>query len=190
MIDRSARPGVTAPLRREAPAGGGDLTGRLFVALWPSPAVRRGLAALQGAIGWPEAARPVPAQDLHLTLVFIGPIPVAQLGLVGEVLAFHAPAFDMTIDAVQRWHAGLTVAVPTLVPDAVRQRQQQVAQALKTLGLPLDDRPYRPHVTLARRGTGASLPAESDLSRVPWHGAGHVLAVRDGAHYRVIRRYA
>lgn len=144
---------------------------------------------MQGSIGWPQTAQPVPEQDLHLTLLFIGPIPAARLESLGEALALEAPAFDLTIDAIERWHAGLTVAVPSAVPDALRQRQLRVAQAVKQLGLPLDERPHRPHVTLARRGNGAVLPPQDQVPRVAWHGSGHVLAVRDGAHYRVIRRY-
>lgn len=189
MSDRSASHHAAKRPGHGARGDDGGTTGRLFVALWPTPSVRRALAGLQASIGWPEAARPTPAQDLHLTLVFIGPIPAAQLEALGDALAIDAPAFDLSIDAIQRWHAGLTVAVPSVVPDALRHRQQRVAQAVTQLGLPLDERPHRPHVTLARRGNGAVLPLEDQVPRVAWRGTGHVLAMREGAHYRVIRRY-
>lgn len=52
---------------------------RLFLALWPDPAVRHQLRAARDAWQWPRGATPVHADKLHLTLHFLGDVPGARL---------------------------------------------------------------------------------------------------------------
>ena len=52
---------------------------RLFLALWPPPAVREAIAGWRGAWWWPPAARLVQDERLHLTLHFIGAVPASRL---------------------------------------------------------------------------------------------------------------
>lgn len=92
----------------------------------------------------------------HLTLVFLGnipwppmqqrlsslPLPVFKVGQVGE--------FDQCLFLPERhprvvaWHARLYDGRPLL------SYQEQLAGALRSHGYSLDDRPFLPHVTLAR----------------------------------------
>jgi len=162
-------------------------TGRLFIALWPDEATRQALTAWQRALAWPAAARPTPAQDLHLTLLFIGSIPENRLQELANALEMPAPPIELTLDTLETWRAGLTLLTPKQVPQALTQHQAAISAAVRTLGLAFDERPYRPHVTLARRGQGAQL--QHGPPSVLWPAQGHVLAMRDGAHYRVLRRY-
>ena len=163
-------------------------TGRLFAALWPDPALRRALQAWQAAWTWPPRARPTPARDLHLTLVFIGAAPVERLPDIEAALATPTPAFELALDEPALWHRRLAVMACREVPALLAAWQQALADTLRALGLAIETRPYRPHVTLARSAAGALVPAGSPPP-LRWSPRGHVLAVRDGAHYRVLRRY-
>lgn len=165
------------------------MTGRLFVALWPGAASRRALVRRQSAIAWPALARLVPPRDIHLTLVFIGAVPDERLAEVADALAVPTLPFELVIDAVEFWRGGLAVLTPSQVPPAMLSWQQALGQALMRLDLPIDDRRFRPHVTLARHGEGARLAHDRPLEPMTWSVTGHVLAARDGAHYRVLRRY-
>jgi 2'-5' RNA ligase len=166
----------------------GACTGRLFAALWPDPALRRTLHAWQAAWTWPARARPTPARDLHLTLVFIGPAPVARLPQIEAALATPTPAIELVLDEPALWHRRLAVLACGQVPALLAAWQRALADALRGLGLTIEARPYRPHVTLARGAVGAT-PPSAPPPALHWAPRGHVLAVRDGAHYRVLRRY-
>lgn len=164
-------------------------TGRLFAALWPDDTVRRALLDWQRAVVTGPRARPTPGSDLHATLVFIGDLPADRLPAVTDALAVPGPPFTLTLDDTERWRDGLAVAVATQVPAPLVAWQAELAGRLRTVGLVPDDRPYRVHVTLAR--SAADVPdGAPHPPPLCWTPAGHVLAARDGAHYRVIRRYA
>jgi 2'-5' RNA ligase len=54
----------------------------------------------------------------------------------------------------QLWPGGVAVMVPRAVPAALLVLHAELGAALECLSLPLELRPFRPHVTLARRGPG------------------------------------
>lgn len=166
-------------------------TGRLFVALWPDRATRAALMRWQKTHDWPPAARLTPARDLHLTLVFIGALSAEQLDTVAAAVAEPVTPFQVRLDHIEHWRGGLVVASASSVPTALAAEQHQIETALRTLGLAIDERPWKPHVTLARRGAGAALRGGVGVVPPPieWRGAGHVLAMRDGEHYRVLHRF-
>ena len=159
---------------------------RLFIALWPTPAVRSALCARRDAIRWPAQARVVPDQRLHLTLHFIGPVPSA---LWPRLLpALQAPcSFELELVAAQQWPHGLVVLPATAVPSALSALHTALAGALTRLGLPVERRVFRPHVTLARGAAGAQLPTETAPMR--WRARGYVLVNSDPVDgYRVLAR--
>ena len=173
---------------------------RLFVALWPGPAARRQLVACRDRQPWPAGARPVPDGALHLTLHFIGAVPVARVDEVAAALDLPSPGFDLVLDRVAAWPHGLVVLEAGHVPDALRQLHADLGAALRRLALPLEARPLRPHVTLARRAGDRRAWVQAEP--LHWRVRGHVLVqsgmpsgVPSGAPplpqvpYRVRRRY-
>ena len=62
-----------------SPQPPGGETARLFLALWPDDALRRGLLAWRDAWQWPARAALVAPDDLHLTLHFLGGVPLVRL---------------------------------------------------------------------------------------------------------------
>lgn len=54
---------------------------------------------------------------------------------------------------------GIAVLEPDAVPAPLLALHGSLARVLRDLDLPVDERPFRPHVTLARRAAGATLPA-------------------------------
>jgi 2'-5' RNA ligase len=164
---------------------------RLFLALWPDEPTRRGLQAWQQALHWPSTARLTAPSDLHLTLHFIGNVPRARLPELATGLAQPFMPFDWVLDEFAVWHHGISVLQPSGEPPAALLRlHASLAQALRLLALPVDARPFRPHVTLARHGSGARLPEGVALPpAVHWHAdAGYVLAESAGG-YRVLQRF-
>ena len=79
---------------------------------------------------------------------------------------------------------------PLAHPDGLLALQQRLGAALRALGLPTETRPYRPHVTLARKAAGAALRCEPAPLR--WRVRSHALVEsRPGGRggYIVLRRY-
>ncbi len=149
-----------------APATAAPATARLFLALWPTPG---GAAALAQRLGLaPEAAhgRRVPPQ-IHLTLHFLGAVPRQQLPTLVEGLRVPFAPFDLALRRCERWPRGMLVALPDEPPPALADLHAALGAALRRLGLPVEQRAFRPHVTLARRYDG---PVPAPLANpVRWH---------------------
>ncbi len=164
------------PTRPAAPAGppASPAARRLFLALWPSAAARRAIAAQAGAWAWPAAARRVAPARLHVTLHYIGPVPAARLDAVAAALVVPLEPAWITLDRAAVW-PGPAVAVLEAgrVPEALRALHERLARALRGLGLPVETRPWRPHATLARHAAQAVPPAP--MRAVRWRVKGYAL---------------
>jgi 2'-5' RNA ligase len=166
-------------------------TARLFIALWPGPDLASALHALCGVCATDRGARVVAPQKLHLTLHFLGTVPRQRLPALACALQVPFEPFELRLSHCEAWPHGLRVAVPdTAVPPLIRLHAA-LGQALQGLGLPLEERPFRPHLTLARRSTAPLPTPEGPALR--WPVSGYVLvesqAARDGA-YQVVQAYS
>lgn len=134
---------------------------RCFIALTPSQQARERLASLP----IDPRARRVAAPDLHLTLAFLGELTDLQCNELGEFLPALASTLpELSFTGIEIWpglqRARVQVATFAL-PDALEELVQRLNPMLVDMGLPVDSRPFRPHVTLARfaHGRTASDPA-------------------------------
>ena len=162
-------------------------TTRLFLALWPDPALRHLLAGRRDAWTWPKGAAPVHADKLHVTLHFLGSLPSERLPelLDGVAVPFEPFRLDLTHAAL--WHNGIAVLEPSLTPPGLAALHGRLSDALLALGLQPEARRYRPHVTMARRATGATVPA--DGPPVLWDVRSYALVESKNGVYTVLREY-
>lgn len=160
---------------------------RLFLALWPDDAVRRALAAWRDRWTWPEGAAPVAEERLHQTLHFIGAVPRARLDEVAAGLAVHWVPFNLNEGHGQRWRSGIAAWIPDSTPPALVEAHARLAQALRQLALPVEQRAFRPHITVARKAARAIIPPEPPPA-LDWRVDGYALVLSEGG-YRVLRHY-
>lgn len=140
-------------------------TKRLFTAIELPDSWLEASLLLQGALK--EAgveARFVPVQRLHLTLNFIG--ESGRLAEINETLMkldrSQSPSLVLAGGDRFRRRSGGDLIVWQLEADqALLDYQRRERQALADLGLDLDKRPYRPHLTLARQARGSFLDGPS-----------------------------
>lgn len=166
-------------------------TARLFLALWPPPPIRRHLQALQQCWSWPARAAPVRADRLHLTLHFLGDVPLHRLDEFAHALDVPAPplALDLAGATPRLWPGGIAV-LEIAAPPALLRLHAALAEALAGLGWPVEARRYRPHVTLARRAAGAQPPAGMPAPDLWRADQGHVLVRSSPAGgYEVLHAY-
>ena len=165
-------------------------TQRLFLALWPEEEVRAQLAAHTRQWRWPAGGVPYLPADWHVTLHFIGNVGIGQVEGIAAGADVPFQPFALTLDQPQLWPHGLAVLCATGVPQPLQALHGRLGQALCGLGLPVEARPYQPHVTLARRA-GAAVPPGA-CAPVVWRVCSFALVVSTGdpgQRYRVIRQY-
>lgn len=164
---------------------------RLFIALWPDPALRRALAEQRDRWRWPAAARPVPDDKLHLTLHFIGALQRERLPALGAALAgveLQPTAF--VLDRAALWGSGIASLEPSAPVPALAELQAAIGDALRGCAIEPEARAWRPHVTLARRARGAHKPAGPCAVEWPVDGFELMLSRLGAAGgYAVLERY-
>lgn len=162
-------------------------TSRLFLALWPSPAVRHQLRERRDAWQWPRGATPVHGDKLHLTLHFLGSVPSARLPELLDGCSVPFERFRIDLGTPVLWPHGIAVLAPFEAPPQLLALHARLGEALIALGLQPEARAFRPHVTMARRAHGVALPDAG--STIAWQADRYALVEsRDGV-YSVLREY-
>lgn len=133
---------------------------RLFFALWPAESVQRALAELAKAVPASPNQRTLPVESLHVTLAFLGSVPESRLpeltavadSVAGRWRAERRGALPLSFDAVEYWaKADLLCAAATKPPEAAAELAEMLKEALLAAGFTPDLKPFRAHVTLARK---------------------------------------
>lgn len=140
---------------------------RLFFAMWPVDRYRAALAESASAAVARVAGRAVPPGNLHVTLAFLGSVPVqtfVHLVTVGGQGSWPAVRLDFT--RIEYWaRPRVLVAMPTEVPAAGQEIVERLWQGVAPLGFARETRPWRPHLTLVR-GVQQLPPADLDMKPV------------------------
>ena len=126
---------------------------RLFFALWPDERLRAGLAAAAAPALAQVVGIAVPPGNLHVTLAFLGRtqasmlVSLMQLGGQGPW-----PSVSFEFGHIEYWaKPRVLVAMPQSTPEAGRAIVERLWAGLEPLGFVREARPWRPHLTLARR---------------------------------------
>lgn len=145
----------------------------MFVAVVPPDAAVEDLAAAvraaRGLTAGLDAAgiRWGRDDDFHLTLAFLGTVPAGRVDDLTARLARAAarhPPFELAIRGVGRFGQHLLWAGVSGERARVVALAASATAAAKRSRIPVDQRPYKPHLTLARGRAGADLrPAVAAL---------------------------
>jgi RNA 2',3'-cyclic 3'-phosphodiesterase len=137
---------------------------RLFVALDLPEAVRTEIGAWGKRELTDPALRPVPAENLHITLAFLGSRPQDDVERVAEAVresAGAAPIVDLRDPEPRPRRRPKVFGLPAISPGA-EILQAALSERLVAEGLyEAEKRPFWPHVTVARvrsEGRGSRRP--------------------------------
>lgn len=132
---------------------GGTPDLRLFFALWPEAGTRQAIYrssrdALAAADG-----RAVPAENFHMTLVFLGRVAAEALALVKSIAAsVQADPFRLELDRYGYWKEPQVLwCGASRVSAAAATLAAGLRERLMSAGFRPDPKPFVPHVTLARK---------------------------------------
>jgi 2'-5' RNA ligase len=160
---------------------------RLFLALMPPPPVRTALIDVRQRWQWRRGAAPVADDKLHLTLHFIGDVARTRIDELRAALRHPVAPFTLEFGASDLWHHGIAVLEPTTVPPELVALHAGLGQLLTAAGLPLEERSYKPHVTMARRAAGSTPPLPGEP--IVWLVAGYALMESIGGRYVALQHY-
>jgi len=148
---------------------------RLFFALYPDPDTRRAIHALTGAVTGRDGRR-VPADNIHLTLAFLGHLEPAAVDCVcAGADRLSGSGFELALDTLGHWQRPQVAWLgASRVPDALRALAAGLAAVQAGCGLAADEREYSPHVTLLRKAR-RPLPATGLALTVAWRADSFVL---------------
>jgi len=182
-------------------------TRRLFFALWPDEATRAALVHATRKAVRSCGGRPVAAHNLHATLLFLGSVAESRVSEVRAIAARAAASMaeqgtvdssspGFVFDQVAFWKkAHVLVAMPSVAGgtgDVVAGALVEVLQReTNNAGFAPDPKPFRPHVTLARKV--AFLKTTLTMQPVPWSFADFALVESrtnaEGPVYTVLEAY-
>ncbi len=129
---------------------------RLFIAIPLPPAVVAELARLTERLKAPgDGLRWSAEAGWHITLQFLGKTSGEQYaGVTAGLSRIRFPQFEVRLEPPGFFdRAGVFFAGVRLSPELVRL-QEHVVAATKPCGFVPEDRPYHPHITLARSKSG------------------------------------
>jgi 2'-5' RNA ligase len=140
---------------------------RYFFALWPDTATRTRLAEICALLP-PGTGKTVTRQNLHITLCFLG---VQDLTMVENLRRGAAEIkgrpFSLRLEQSGWWRKPQVVWVGGLdSPTALLDLVTAINRLAAAHGVRTDDRPYQPHLTIARKVT--KKPDEIAFDPINW----------------------
>lgn len=163
---------------------------RLFLALEADEPVQAQLNTHVKQWTWPVGCAACLPADWHITLHFIGAVDADLVQQLAAGVAVPFQPFELVLDQPLLWPHGLAILGATVVPAPLRALYERLGDALRRLDVPVETRPYQPHVTLARHA-GAAIPPVAPAP-VLWPVPGYALVLSTGdrqQRYRVIQKY-
>ena len=136
---------------------------RLFFAL-PCPAELT-TAICTWRDGLAIGGKPVAADNLHLTLAFLGQqLQLLQAGAWLLAAGIEAPPFELHLDRLGGGRRGLLWLEPSQMPEPLPVLVGDLQQRLLAAGISLDTRPFRAHLTLVRHAGARPAEAAPDFT--------------------------
>jgi 2'-5' RNA ligase len=172
---------------------------RVFFAIWPHGKAQKQLAGLVQQLGLDSlcGGRKTKAENIHLTLVFVGEVDSSQVEtlcqVAGEVERCGMKAFDIAIEKIRYWkHNSIVYGELSIIPQELMELVTALRNALSAAGFSLEERPYKPHITLMRNASCRTLP--ESMKPVSWRAREWVFIRSDqtsaGVSYVPIGRWS
>ncbi|MDD3106565.1 MAG: RNA 2',3'-cyclic phosphodiesterase [Bacilli bacterium] len=90
------------------------------------------------------------SENIHLTLLFLGEIDDAQQNMIHDLFQLiHIDKFSIELNELTSFHDMIVIKIQPNV--ALNRVYEQLRKQLISHGFFIDERPYFPHITLARQ---------------------------------------
>jgi 2'-5' RNA ligase len=125
---------------------------RLFFALQPTVEQGAELAVAVAPVIAGLGGQPVAASNLHATLCFVGAVAEEKLALLkGAAARIQARPVTLDFAALEFWEKPEILCATAEAPQSARDLSSALGAAAIAAGFAPDLKPFRPHLTLARK---------------------------------------
>lgn len=173
------------------PARSDTPTRRVFFALEPDARTAAALHDAAEAAALASGGRRTPPHNLHMTIAFLGAVSEPRLGQVRQVPPIHVGSFGLELDHCGYLRRARTLTLePRSVPPPLTALYELLWRGLSRAGFERERRPFRPHVTIARRASASREPVEPVVWRVRALTLMESVPEAGGVRYRALDRWA
>lgn len=169
---------------------------RLFFALWPDEKARGAIARASRTAVRRCGGRPVPAENYHITLAFLGDVAAplyTDIVAAGRAASarFALCPLELRLDRFGYWPGPRVFWLGASEnPPALSALAAALRTGAETLGIPGENRAFHAHVTLCRKVQRAP---NTDPPQLTWRASGFTLVesvtAESGAQYTVVERF-
>jgi len=165
---------------------------RIFFALWPDDRQRDRLRDVISPLAKLVEGQHVYRGNWHVTTAFIGEFPGAGLrDLQARAAQIAVEPFRLRFDRVEFWpRPKIASLVAAIVPSELQRLVDAQNSLLADLGVKVEDRAYRPHITVVRRARPFETQRLAQPAVVEWSGFELVESISEpgGATYRPLKQ--
>ncbi|MCZ6802972.1 MAG: RNA 2',3'-cyclic phosphodiesterase [Proteobacteria bacterium] len=166
---------------------------RLFFALWPSEEIRTQLYNVAQQFK-NEKFNLTKKSNLHITLAFLGEVSDEdQQELQIKISKLNSEPFEFELTRAGWWSKPAILWIGTTdIPKPLTKLVKLIKKCVRQQRLKTDHRPYKPHVTIARKVKQITVPNET--IHIPWTVSSFALVVikstENGVDYQVLQEWS
>jgi len=165
-------------------------TKRLFFALWPDNRQRDRMRDFISPVAKLVEGRAIDRRNWHITLAYIGEFQEQLIpSLLTAASEIEVEPFRLRFDKLEYWPRPKIAALVTPnVPSELQALVQQVNHVLLAANIVVEERTYRPHVTVVRNARPFETQRLAQSAEIQWSDFRLIESVREpgGATYRPV----
>ena len=165
---------------------------RVFFALWPDERQRDRLRDCISPLAELFEGQAVNRDNWHVTTAFIGGFPEARLPeLQGRAAQISVEPFGLRFDRVEFWpRPKIASLVAVTVPPGLQHLVDAQNALLTDFDVKVEDRAYRPHITVVRRARSFDTQRLAQPAVIEWAGFELVESISQpgGVTYRPLKQ--
>jgi len=145
-------------------------TRRLFFALWPDMRQRDRMRNFISPVARLVEGRAIERHNWHVTLAYIGEFPEARIDELHEArMAVSVKPFRLRFDRLEFWpRPKIAALVAATVPAELEQLMEDLKGRIFAAGVELEQRTYRPHVTVVRNARQFETQRLAQSAAIEW----------------------
>lgn len=147
-------------------------TRRLFFALWPDHRQRDRLRDFITPVAKEVDGRMIDRHNWHVTLAFIGDFEDSLVpSLLHAASEIEVESFRLRFDRLEFWpRPRIASLVTPNVPSELQSLVQQLNAVLLKVGILVEERTYRPHITVVRNARPFETIRLAQPATMEWDG--------------------
>lgn len=160
---------MSSPAARLVQTENNQESQRLFIALWPEEELRKQIVNPEGLEKITDLCQRTAIDNIHMTLFFLGPVVRPSRACIERAMGdMRSKSFTLILDRLGYWSGPQILwLAPSHTPHQLISLREGIKPHLVRCDVMIDKRPYRPHITLARKVKKP--PPKIKIDPLSWH---------------------